>query len=87
MPSAPKAAPALLVCLADLRDLQGRYAEAEAAYREAAARLDPRDGSLPFALGSALLRQGRPEEAEAEYREAVSLQPSRLRFRTSGPFE
>src|SRR2546428_8208976 len=53
---------------------QGRYDDAEAAYREAL-RLAPDDVRARLSLGLCLRRQRRPADAEAVLREAVLLQP------------
>src|SRR2546426_10425723 len=53
---------------------QGRYDDAEAAYREAL-RLAPDDVRARLGLGLCLRRQRRPADAEAVLREAVLLQP------------
>ena len=53
----------------------GRYAEAEAAYREAI-RIDPKFTWVWNSLGILLMDHlGRPAEAEAAYREAIRLNP------------
>jgi Flp pilus assembly protein TadD len=53
---------------------QGRYTEAEAAYREAI-RLDPALADAHNDLGLVLRDTGRLAEAEAAYREAIRLDP------------
>src|SRR3989441_13166541 len=53
---------------------QGRYDDAEAAYRDAL-RLVPDDVRARLGLGLCLRRQRRPADAEAVLREAVLLQP------------
>ncbi|HEU4529769.1 MAG TPA: tetratricopeptide repeat protein, partial [Steroidobacteraceae bacterium] len=53
---------------------QGRYAEAEAAYREAIA-LKPDGASLYRGLGMGLYFQGKYAEAEAALRDAIRLRP------------
>ena len=53
---------------------QGRYGDAETAYREAL-RLVPDDVRVRLGLGLCLRRQRRPADAEAVLREAVLLQP------------
>lgn len=52
-----------------------RYAQAEAAYREAA-RLDPSDAAWHSGLGTALSRLKRYKEADAAYKEAACLDPA-----------
>jgi tetratricopeptide (TPR) repeat protein len=61
----------LAVALVDL----GRDNESEREFREAT-RLLPKDASVPFERGEALLRRGRGEEARAWYAEALRLNPS-----------
>ena len=61
----------LAVALADL----GRDDESDREFREAT-RLLPKDASVPFERGEALLRRGRGEEARACYAEALRLNPS-----------
>src|SRR2546426_4422053 len=61
---------------------QGRYDDAEAAYREAL-RLAPDDVRARLGLGLCLRRQRRPADAEAVLREAVLLQPGRSEEHTS----
>lgn len=51
-----------------------KYAEAAAAFREAAA-LTPNNWGYHFNLGLALKKQGRPDEALAAFRKAVELNP------------
>jgi tetratricopeptide (TPR) repeat protein len=53
---------------------QGRFGEAEAAYRKAI-ELKPAYAEAFSNLGNALARQGRPGEAEAAYRKAIALKP------------
>ena len=53
---------------------QGRYREAEAAYREAA-RIDPGRLKAYLGLGLVLRRQRRPAEAEAIFKHAILLKP------------
>src|SRR5262249_44170384 len=55
---------------------QGRYPDAEAAFRKAI-RLAPTEtaASLYGLLGTTLLNQGKPDKAEAAYREAIQLDP------------
>ena len=53
---------------------QGRYLEAEAAYREAV-RVDPGRLSAYLGLGLVLRRQRRSVEAEAVFKQAILLQP------------
>jgi tetratricopeptide (TPR) repeat protein len=69
--------------LADLRSLQAQDADAEAAYREAAALLaaHPQErrnqialANSLYGLGTVLYSQGRYPDAEARYREALALQ-------------
>jgi len=60
----------------------GRFADAVAAYEEAAA-LDDGHAELRYHLGRALLTLGRVEEAEAHFRAARDLDT--LRFRADGP--
>lgn len=52
--------------------IQGRYVEAEGAYREFL-RLAPESAIAYHNLASALRQQGRLQEAEAAYREARRL--------------
>ncbi len=54
---------------------QGRYPEAETAYRQVL-RLDPTDAVAHNNLGNALLYQQRYPEAEASYRIAIRLDPN-----------
>ena len=60
----------------------GRFADAVAAFEEAAA-LDDGHAGLRYRLGRALLTLGRMEEAEAHFRAARDLDT--LRFRADGP--
>lgn len=73
LPKHPKAAPALHVCLADLRDFQGRYEEAEKLYRQAVAG----DGRNVVALNNlaylVALRGGPPAEALDLLNRAIAL--------------
>ena len=55
----------------------GRWTEAEAAFREAAQR-DPTSTWHPYNLAYALSQQGRWKEAEAPSREALRLQPTNV---------
>jgi tetratricopeptide (TPR) repeat protein len=60
--------------LADFLPSQGRYKEAEVAYRETI-RLKPNNPEANYSLGIALGSQGRYKEAEAAYRETIRLKP------------
>ncbi|GEM_PF-1460907 len=53
---------------------EGKYADAEAAFREAL-RLRPNDWALLYSLGFALEYQNRVADAEAAYQRAVDLNP------------
>jgi len=53
---------------------QGRYREAEAAYREAV-RTDPGRVRAYLGLGLVLRRQRRSAEAEAVFKQAILLKP------------
>jgi len=57
---------------------QKKWAEAEAAYREAV-RLDPTNALYHFYLGNALGHQGKWQEAEGSYTSAVWLDPKHAR--------
>jgi Flp pilus assembly protein TadD len=57
-----------------LEDEQGRFSEAEAAYREALT-LAPGRGAIHNNLGYNLLLQGRPADAADEFRRAIALDP------------
>jgi cytochrome c-type biogenesis protein CcmH/NrfG len=57
---------------------QGRYADAEAAYREAI-RLDPLRAAARTRLGHVLHKTKRLAKAEAAYREAIRLDPDDAR--------
>jgi len=54
-----------------------RLAEAEAAFRAAAAAR-PESAGPRNNLGAVLVRSGRPDEAAAQFREAMRLAPSRI---------
>ena len=54
---------------------QGRFAEAEAEYREAL-RIKPRAAIAYFSLGSLLLNEGRDDEALQNFAETIRLNPA-----------
>jgi len=66
--------------LADLRRLQGREAEAEAALREGLTRV-PDAAALHHSLGLSLVRQQRKDEALRELKRATELEPGNARYR------
>lgn len=57
---------------------EGRFADAEAAFREALKSL-PEDADAHLNLGSALFQLGRAAEAEAEYLRTLELEPTNAR--------
>jgi tetratricopeptide (TPR) repeat protein len=68
------------LALARLHDEEGRHASA-VAQLEAAAKLQPRDPSIAFAWGLALLHQGEKNAALAKLRLARDLDPDNWRIR------
>jgi Flp pilus assembly protein TadD len=63
-----------MVLLARVRELRGRYDDAERLLAEAA-RVQPDHVGAHFQRGRMLEKLGRPPEAEAEYRRALELKP------------
>ena len=68
------------LALARIWDEGGRYSEAIAQLGEAA-RLQPRDGSIPFVWGLVLLHQGERQAALSKLKEARDLDPENWRVR------
>jgi Flp pilus assembly protein TadD len=66
--------PGVYLCLGINLSVQGKHAQAEAAYRKALA-LQPDYANAYYNCGTALNSQGRHVEAEAAYRKALALQP------------
>ena len=64
--------------LAGLEAQQGKFDQAEALYRQAAARA-PSSGGAWFGLGNLLGRQGRYQDAIEAYRSALQVDPKRSR--------
>ena len=68
------------LALARLYDAEQRFADAELQV-EAAAKLQPRESSIPFLWGLVLLHQNQKEDALAKFKLARDLDPDNWRIR------